>query len=175
MTNLDSILKSKDITLPTMVHISKVMWFFFFSSSHVEMWDLDNKNGWALKNWCFQTVVLEKSLESTFNCKEIKSVNTKGNQPWLCIGRSDAKAEGPIFWPPDAKRWLIGKYSDSGKDWRQEDKGMTENEMDGWHHWLNGHEFVQSPGDGEGQGSLVCCSPWGCKDSDTTEWLNDNN
>ena len=134
-----------------------------FSSSHMWMWELDHKEGWALKSWCFQTVVLEKTLENPLDSKEIKSVNPKGNQPWIFIGRTDA--EVPILWPSDAKRWLIGKDSDAGKDWGQEEKGVTVDEMVRWHHWLNGHEFEQALGDSEGQGSLACCSPWGCKES----------
>ena len=117
--------------------------------------------GWALKNWCFWTVLLKKTLESPLDYKEIKPVNSKGNQPWIVIGRTDAEA--PILWPPDAKSWLIWKDPESGKAWGQEEKGMTEDEMAGWHHQLNGHEFEQTLGDGEGQGSLVCCSSWGGK------------
>ena len=130
-----------------------------FSSSHVWMWELDHKEGWELKNWCFPTVVLEKILESPLDCKEIKSVNFKGNQAWIFIGRTDAEA--PILWPPDAKSQLVGKDPDAGKDWRQEEKVMTEDEVVGWHHRLDGHEFEQPLGDGEGQESLACCSPWG--------------
>ena len=145
---------------------------YAFSSSHVRMWELDHKEGWAPKNWCFWTVVLEKTLESPLDCKDIKSVNPKGNQPWIFTGRIHAESEAPILWPPDAKNWLIGKYLDAEKDWRQKEKGMTEdNEMVGWHHQLSGHEFEQAPGVGDGQGGLACCSPWGCKESDTTEWL----
>ena len=139
-----------------------------FSSGRVWMW----KESWALKNWCFWTVVLEKTLESSLDCKDIKSVSPKGNQSWILIGRTDAEAETPILWPPDVKNWLIGKDPDAGKDWRQEEKGMTEDEMVGWHHRHNGHEFEQAPGVGDGQGSLVCCSLWGCKELDTTEWLS---
>ena len=124
---------------------------------HVWMWGLDHKEGWVLKNWCFWTVVLEKTLESPLDCEEIKPVNPKRNQSWIFIGRTDAEAETPTLWPLDVKNWLIGKDSDSGKDWRQEEK-RTENEMIGWHHQLYGHEFEQTPGDGEGQGSLSCCS-----------------
>ena len=142
-----------------------------FSSSHVWMWELDYKESWAPKNWCFWTVVLKKTLESPLDCKEIKPVNPKGNQPWLFIGRTDAEAETPILWPHDAKNWLIGKDPEAGKDWRQE-RGTTEDEMVGWHHRLNGHEFEQAPGVGDGQGSLACCSPWSHKESDTTKWLN---
>ena len=125
-----------------------------------------------LKNWCFWNLVLEKTLESLLDCKEFKPVNPKGDQPWLFIGRTDAEAEAPMLRLHDAKNWLIGKDPDAGKDWRWEEKGMTEDEMVGWHHWLNGHGFEQALGVGEGQGSLVCCSPWGRKESDMTEWLN---
>ena len=142
-----------------------------FSCGHVWMWELDCEESWAQKNRCFWTVVLEKMLESPLDCKEIQPVHPKGNQSWLYIGRTDAEAETPILWPPDAKNWLIGKDPNVGKDWRQE-KGMTEDEMVGWGHWLYGHEFQQALGTGDGQGSLVCCSPWGCKESDMTEWLN---
>ena len=140
-----------------------------FSSGHVWMWELDCEESWAPKNWCFWTVVLEKTLESPLDRKEIKSLNCKGNQPWIFIGKTDAEA--PIFWPPDVKCQLIGKEPNSGKDWGQEEKGMTEDEMVGWHHWLNEYEFEQTPGDNGGQRNLMCCSPWGCKESDTTKWL----
>ena len=126
----------------------------------------------APKNWCFWTVVLEKTLESALDCKEIKLVNPKGNQSWIFIGRTDAEAETPVLWPPDTKNWLTRKDPDAEKDWRQEEKGATEDEMVGWHHWLDGHEFEQAPGVGDGQGSLACCSPWGHKDLDTTEQLS---
>ena len=135
------------------------------------MWDLDYKEGWAQKNWCFRTEVLEKTLESPLDCKEIKPVSPKGNKLWTFIGRIDAKAEAPVLWPPDGKSWLTGKDPDAGRDWRQE-KGMTEDQMVGWHHWLNGLESEQAPGVGERQGSLACCSPWGHKELDTTEGLN---
>jgi len=144
-----------------------------FSSSHVWMWELDHKEGWAPKNWCFWTVVLEKTLESPLDCKEIQPVHPKGNQSWIFIGRTDAEAEAPILWPPDVKNSLIWKDPDSGKDWKQEEKGVIEDEMVGWHHWLNRHEFEQALGDGEGQGSLACCSPlglWGRKQSNTIKW-----
>ena len=146
-----------------------------FSSSHVRMWELDHKENWAPKNWCFWTVVLEKTLESPLDCKEIQPLHPKGNQSWIFIGRTDAEVEVPKLWPPDAKNWLTGKDSNAGEDWEQEEKGMTEDEMVGWHHWLNGHDFEATLGDGEGQGSLACCSPWGCKELDTTENLNNNN
>ena len=112
-----------------------------FSSSHVWMWELDYKENWEPKNWCFWTVVLEKTLEGPLHCKEIQPVHRKGDQSWVFIGRTDVEAETPILWLPDAKSWLIWKDPDAGKDWRWEEKGMTEDEMVGWHHWLNGNEF----------------------------------
>ena len=124
------------------------------------------------KNSCFWIVLLEKTLESPLGSKEIKPVNPKGNQPWIFIGGTDVEAKAPILWPPDMKSQLTGKDPDAGKDWRQEEKGTTEDEMVGWHHQLNGHELEQIPGDGDGQGSLVCCSPWGRKESDMTERWN---
>ena len=133
------------------------------------MRELNGKESWAPKNWCFWTLVLEKTLESPLDCKEIQPVHSKGDQPWIFIGKTDAEAVTPILWPPDVKKWLIGKDPDAGKDWRQEEKGMTEDKMVGWHHWLDGHEFEQAPGVGDGQGSLECCSPWGHKEQDTTE------
>ena len=136
------------------------------------MWELDCEESWALKNWCFCTVVLEKTLESPLDCKEIQLVNSKGDHSWVFFGRNDAKAEIPIFWPPHAKIWLIGKDSDAGRDWGQEEKGTTEDEMAGWHHRLNGHEFGWTPGVGDGQGGLACWNSWGRKESDTTEQLN---
>ena len=135
------------------------------------MRQLDHKEGWAPKNWCFWTVVLEKALESPLDSKVIKQVNSIGNQSWIFIGRTDAEAETRILWPPDAKSWLIGKDSVAGRDWGQEEKGMTE-EMAGWHHWLDGCESEWTPGVGDGQGGLVCCNSWGHNESDTTEGLN---
>jgi len=143
-----------------------------FSSSHVWMWELDCEESWALKNWCFWTVVLEKTLESPLDCKEIQPVHSEGHQPWDFFGGNDAKDETPILWPPHAKSWLIGKDSDAERDWGQEEKGTTEDEMAGWHHWLDGHESEWTPWVGDGQGGLACCDSWRCKDSDTTEWLN---
>ena len=142
-----------------------------FSSIHVWIWELDFKESWALKNWCFWSVVLEKTLDSPLDCREIQPVHPKGNQSWIVIERNDAEAEAPILWPPDVKNRLIGKDLDAGKDWRQE-KGTTEDEMVRWYHQLDGHEFDQSPGVGDGQGSLKCCSLWGRKLSGMTEWLN---
>ena len=135
-----------------------------------ESWAI--KKSWAPKNWCFWTVVLEKTLENPLDCKEIQPVHPKGDQSWIFIRKTDAKAETPILWPPDAKNWLIWKDPDAGRDWRQEEKGTTEDEMVGWHHWLNGHKFEQTLGGGGGQGGLACCSQWGCKELDTTEQLN---
>ena len=129
-----------------------------FSSSHVRIWELNHKKGWPAQNWCFQIVVLEKALESPLDCKEIKPVNPKTNQPWIFTGRTHTEAEALILRSPDAKSWLIAKDPDAGKDWRQE-KRMTEDEMVGWHHRLDGHEFEQASGVGDGQGSLACCGP----------------
>ena len=131
----------------------------------------DYKESWVLKNWCFRTVVL-KTLDSPLDCKEFKPVNPKGYQSWIFIGKTDAEAETPIFWPSDVKNGLIWKDPDAGKDWRREENGTTEDEMVGWHHRLNGNEFESALGVGDGQGSLACCSPWGCKELDCTEWLN---
>ena len=159
ITNLDSILKSSNITLPTNVCIVKAMVVF---CSCIQMWELDHKKGWAPKKWCFWIPVVnthESPLDS-----QIKPFNPKGNEPWIFTGRTDAEAEAP----PDAKRWLIEKDPEARKDWGQEQKGMTEDEMVGWHNWLNGYEFDQILGDSEGQGSLVCCSPWTCKEMDST-------
>ena len=134
MTNLHSVLKSRDTTLLT------------FSSSHVQMWELDHKECWAPKNWCFQIVVLEKTLASPLDSKEIKPINLKGNQPWILIGRTDAAAGAPIVRPPDVKNWLIGRDPDDGKHWKQKEKRVAEDEMVWWHHWFNGHELGQTPG-----------------------------
>ena len=141
-----------------------------FSISHVRMWELDHKERWVLEYWCFWTMVLEKTPEGLLDSKEIKPVHPKVNQSWIFIGRTDA--ETPILWPPDAKNWLTGKDPDVGKDWRQEEKGMTEDEMVGWHHGLDGREFEWTLGGGDGQRGLACCDSWGCKDLDTTEGLN---
>ena len=165
-------------------HIKKQRYYFAnkglsnqsygFSSSHVWMWELDYKESWAPKNWCFWTVGLEKTLESPLDCKEIQPVHPKGDQPWMFIGRTDVEAETPILWPPYVKNRLIGKDPAAGKDWRQEEKGTTEDEMVGWHHWLDGHEFQQALGVGDGQGNLASCSPWGCKKSDMN-WATELN
>ena len=154
MTNLDSLL-SRDITVPTKVRLLKAVVFPVIKY---------RCESWVQQNWCFWTVVLEKTFDSPLDSKEIKPVNPKGNQPWTFIGRTGAEA--PILWPPDVKSWLIGKDPDAGKEWRWKNKRVAEDETVGWDHWLNGHEFEQSPGNSEGQGSLVCCSPWGHKESD---------
>ena len=146
---------------------------YSFFNGHVWMWELDCEETWALKNWCFWTVVfLEKTLESPFDFKEIQPVHSKGDQSWVFTGRTDVEAETPVLWPPDVKSWLIWKDPDAGKDWGQEEKEMTEDEMVEWHHLLNGHGFGWTLGVGDGQGGLVCCGSWGLKKSGTTEWLN---
>ena len=149
-----------------------ILSYICFSSGHEWIWELDYKKGWAPKNWCFWTVVLEKTLESPLDCKEIQPVHLKGDQSWMFIGRTDVEAETPKLWPPDAKSWLNWKDPDVGKDWGQEEKGTTEDEMVGWHHQFDGHGFGWTPGVGDGQGGLECCGSWGRKESDTTERLN---
>ena len=144
-----------------------------FSSGHVWMWESDYKESWVPKNWCFWTVVLEKTLESPLNCKEFQPINLKGNQSWIFIGRTDAEAESPILWPPNVKNQLIGKDPDAGKDWRQKEKRAIEDEMVGWHHWLTGHEFEWTPGDSEGRGSVACCRPCGRRVGH--DWVTDLN
>ena len=166
MTNLDSIFKSRDITLPTKVRLVKAM---VFSSGHLWRWELDCEESWVPKNWCFWTVVLVKTLESPLDYKEIQPVHSKGDQSWVFFGRTDAKAETPVLWPLHAKYWLIGKDSEAGRDWGQEEKEMTEDDMAGWHHWLDGRESEWTPGVGDGQGGLACCYSWGRKESDMTE------
>ena len=163
-------------------HIKKQRYYFAntglssqsygFSSSHVWMWKLDYKESWVPKNWCFWTVVLEKTLKSPLDCKGIQPVYPKGGQSWVIIGRTDVEAETPILEPPDAKSWLIGKDPDARRDWGQEEKGMTEDKMVGWHHWLNVQGFGWTLGVGDGQGGLACWGSWGHKVLDMTEWLN---
>ena len=167
MSNLDSILKSRDITVPTNVHLVKAMVFPVVMYG-CESWDY--KESWALKNWCFWTVVLEKTLESPLDCKEMQPVHPKRDQSWVFTGRIDVEAETPILWPPDAKTWLIWKDPDAGKDWGQEEKGTTEDEMAGWHHRVDAHEFGWTPGVGDRQGGLACCSSWVTK---SWTWLSD--
>ena len=157
------------LSVPTNDHIVKAV-----SSNNVWMWELENEEGREPRNCCFWTVVLENTLESPLESKEIKPVNLKGNQPWILFGRTDAEAEAPILWPPDMNSWFTGKDPNAGKNWRQEEKGMTEDETTGWHHWFNGLELGQTLRVGEGQGCLACCSPWGHEESDTTWWLNNN-
>ena len=143
-----------------------------FSCGHVWMWELEYKESWAPKNWCFWTVVLEKTLESPLDCKQVQPVHPKGDQSWVFTGRNDVEAETPILWPPAVKSWLIGKYPDPGKDWEQEENEMTEDEIVGWHHRLDERGFGWTPGVGDGQGGLVCCNSLSCKESDTTERLH---
>ena len=171
MTNLNSHIKKQRHYF---VNKGRSNQGYDFSSSHVWMWELDYKESWVLKNWCFWTVVLKKILESPLDSKEIQPVHPKGNQFWIFIGRTDIEAETLTLWPPDVKSWLIWKDPDAGEVCGQEEKGKTEDEMVGWPHWLKGHEFEQALGDGEGQGSLACCSPWGHKELDMTEQLNNN-
>ena len=166
-----TMLKALTVWITTNWKILTEMGIPGFSSNHVCMWKLDQE-GQAPENRCFWTVVLEKTLESPMDSKEIKAVNPKGNKSWIFIGRTDANA--PILWPPDMKSLLVRKDPDAGEDWRQEVKGMTEDEMIGWHYRLNGHEFEQTLGDGEGQGSLAWDSPWCCKESDIIEQLNNS-
>ena len=161
MTNLDSTLKSRDITLPTKVHLVKAMIF------SVVMYGCES---WTIKK---AEERKEKTLESPLDCKEIQPVHPKGDQSWMFIGRTDVEAETPILWPPDAKSWHIGKDPDPGKDWRQQEKETMEDEMVGWHHWLNGHEFEQAPWFGDGEGSLACYSPWSGKEQMNWTELND--
>ena len=175
MTNLDSILKSRDKKKRQRHYFSNKglsSQGYGFSSSHVWMWELDCEEGWVLKNWCFWTVVLEKTLESPLDCKEIQPVHSEGDQPWDFFGGNDPEAETPVLWPPHVKSWLIGKDFDAGRDCGQEKKGTNEDQMAGWHHRLDGRESEWTPGIGDGQGGLVCCDSWSCKELDTTEWLN---
>ena len=164
MTNLDSILKKRHY----FAYKGPSSQGYGFSSGHVWMWELDYKQSWAPKKWCFWTVVLEKTLKSPLDCKEIKPVHPKGNQSWIFILSIEAEVEAPMLWPPHAKNRLIVKDPDAGKDWRLDEKGTTEDEMVEWHHQLTGYEFEQALGVGDGQRSLACCSPWGHKKSNMT-------
>ena len=169
MTNLDSILKSRDITSPTKVCLVKAMVFPVVMYGY-ESWTI--KDSWAPKNWCFWTIMFEKTLENPLDCKEIQPVHHKGNQSWIFNGRTDGEAKTPILWPPDAKNRLIGKDPDAGKEWTQEKKRTTEDKMVRWHHQHDGHEFEQAPRVDDGEASLACCSPRGHKEQDTAEQLN---
>ena len=169
MTNLDSILQKQRHYFANKGPSGRG---YGFSSGHVWMWELDCEESRVQKNWCFWTVVLQKTLESSLDCKEIQPIHSGGDQPWDFFGRNHAKVETPVLWPPHAKSWLIGKDSDTGRDWGQEEKGTTEDEMAWWHHWLDGRESEWTLGVGDGQGGLACCNSWGCKESDTTERLN---
>ena len=168
VTNLDSILKNRHY----FANKGSSSQGYGFSSGHVRIWELNYKESWAPENWYFWTVVFEKTLERPMDCKEIQPVHPKGDQSWVFIGRADFEAETPVLWPSDAKRWLTWKDPVAGKDWRQEEKGMAEDEMVGWHHQLNGHGFGWTPGVGDGQGGLVCCGLWSHRESDRTEQLN---
>ena len=171
MTNLESCWKTETLLFDKGPYSQG----YGLPSGHMQLWELDYKEGRMPKNWCLWTVVLEKNPESPLDSKAIKPVNLKGDQPWLFTGRTHAEAEAPVFWSSDANRQFIGKVPDAGKDWGQEEKRVSEDEMAGWHHWSNGHELGQTPGDGERQGNLACCSPRGCKELDTTGQLNNNN
>ena len=169
MTNLDSILKSRDITLSTKVHLVKAT-IFPLVMDGCESWTVKKAKRQridAFQLWCWRRL-----LRVPLDCKETQPVHSKGDQSWVFLGRTDVEDETPILWPPDVKSWLIWKDPDAGKDWGQEEKGMTEDEMVGWHHWLNGHGFEWSPGVGDGQQGLACCCSWGHKELDTTERLN---
>ena len=169
MTNLDKILKKQRYHFANKGPSSQG---YGLSCGHVWMWELDCEEGWTQKNWCFWTVMLEKTLESALDSKDIQPVQSEGDQPWDFFGGNDTKAETPVLWTPHVKSWLIGKDSDAGRDWGQEEKGTTEVEMAGWHHQLDGRESEWTPGDGDGPGGLACCDWWGHKESDTTERLN---
>ena len=172
MTNLDSIFKSRDITLPSKIHLVRAV-VFPVVMYICESWTIkkaEHRRIDAFELWCWRRL-----LKSPLDCKETQPVHPKGNQFWIFIGRTDAEAEAPVLWPSDVKSQLIENHPDVGKDWGQKEKGATEDDMVGWHHWLNGHEFEHTPGDTEWQGSLVCCSPWSSKKSDTIYWLNNNN
>ena len=171
MTNLDRVLKSRDINLPTKVNIVKAMVFPVVTYS-CESWTVKKtecQKTDAFELWCWRRL-----LRVSWTKKEIKSANLKGNQHWIFVGRTDTEAETPVFWSSDVNSWLIGKVPDAGKDWGQKEKRASADEMGGWHHSCSGHELGQTSGDGEGQRGLTCCSPWSCKESDTTGWLNNN-
>ena len=171
-TNLDSVVKNRNIALLTKVHTVKTM-IFSRVMYGCESWTINKGEHWrtgSFELWCWRRL-----LRITWTARRFNQSVLKGNQSWIFIGGTNAEAEATTLLPPDVKNWFIRKDPDAGKDWRQEEKGMTEDEVDGWHHWLNGQEFEQVLGVGEGRGGLACCSPWGCKESDMTEWLNNNN
>ena len=168
MANLDSLFKSRHY----FANKGPSTQGYGFSSGHVWIWEFNYKEIGAQKIWCFWIVVLVKTLVNPLDCKEIQQVHPKGDQSWVFTGRTDFEAETPILWPPDAKSWLIWKDPDAGKGWGQEETGMAEDEMVGWHCRLNGHGFGWTPGVGDGQGGLACCGSWGCKESNMTERLN---
>ena len=168
MNNLDGIFKSRDNYFANKVTSSQG---YGFPTCHAWMWELDCEESWVPKNWCFGTVVLQKTLESPLDSKAIQPAHSEWGKPRDCFGRN-AKAETAGLWPPHVKSWLIGKDPDAGRGWGQEEKGTTEDEMLGWHHWLYGHASEWTPGVGDGQGSLACSDSWGRRDADTTEWLN---
>ena len=169
MTNIDSIFKSSDITLPTEVRLVKAM-IFPVVMYGCESWTIKKAERWRIG--AFELWFWIRLLRVPWNSRRSNQSILKKNQSWIFIGGTDIEAETPTFWPPDAKNWFIWKTPDAGKDWRQEEKGTTKDEMVGWHYHLDGHEFEQAVGVGDGQGNLVCCSPWGCKELDTIEWLN---
>ena len=156
MTNLDSVEKQRHYSADKGLSSRG----YGLPSGHIQLWELDRKEGRTPKNWCLWTVVLEKTPQSPLDSKELKPVNLKRDQPWICTERTDAEAEAPVFWSFDVNRQLIGKVPDAGKDWGQKEERVSEGEIAGWHHWGNEHELRQTPGDGEGQGGLACCSPW---------------
>ena len=168
MTNLDSIFKNRDITLPTKVRLVKAMVFPVVMYG-CESWTIKKAERWRID---LLNCGVGEDSESPLGCKEIQPVHSEGDQPWVFFGKNDAKAEAPVLWPSHVKSWLIGKDCDAGRDCGQEEKGTTEDEMAGWHHWLDGRESEWTPGDGDGQGGLASCDSWGRKESDTTEWLN---
>ena len=178
MTNLDSIFKSRDITLPAKVRLVKAM-IFPVVMCGCENWTVKKTEHWridAFELWCWRRLLsIPWTAKSPLQCNQsspMQPVHSKGNQSWVFIGRTDAEAETPILWPPHVKSWLTGKDSDAGRVWGQEEKGMTEDEIAGWHYQLDGHEFEWTPGAGDGQGGLACCDSWGRKESDMTDWLN---
>ena len=171
MTNLQCVEKQRHYSIDKCPYSQG----YGLSSGHIQLWELDRKEGRPPKNWCLWTVVLEKTSQSPPDSKELKPVNLKRDQPWICTGRTDAEAEASVFWSSDVNRQLTREVPDAGKDWGQKEERVSEGEITGWYHRSNEHELGQTPGDGEGQGGLACCSPRGHKESDMTGWLNNNN